>query len=137
VSSIQAIEAEIVEEFELFDDVNDKYDYIIDLGNKMEAYPDSHKSDDFLVKGCQSKVWLFAQKEGDKIIYFADSNTAITKGVVSLLVRTLSGHTPHEIEEAQLQFIEGIGLRSLLSSQRSNGLSAMILKMKWYATAFK
>lgn len=136
MSSIQEIENEIIEEFELFDDVNDKYDYIIDLGNKMEAYPDSHKSDDFLVKGCQSKVWLFAQKEGNRIIYFADSNTAITKGVVSLLVKTLSGQTPADIQSAELHFIEGIGLRSLLSSQRSNGLTAMIQKMKWYADIF-
>ena len=137
MSSIQEIENEIIEEFELFDDVNDKYDYIIDLGNKLEAYPDSHKSDDFLVKGCQSKVWLFAQKEGNRIIYFADSNTAITKGVVSLLVKTLSGQTPADIQSAELHFIEGIGLRSLLSSQRSNGLTAMIQKMKWYAEVFK
>jgi cysteine desulfuration protein SufE len=137
VSSIQALEAEIIEEFELFDDVNDKYDYIIDLGNKMDAYPESHRSDDFLVKGCQSKVWLFAQKEGENVVYFADSNTAITKGVVSLLVRTLNRQPAAAILASELTFIEQIGLRSLLSSQRSNGLSAMIQKMKWYAEVFK
>ena len=137
MSSIQAIEAEIIEEFELFDDVNDKYDYIIDLGNKMEAYPESHRSDDFLVKGCQSKVWLFAQKEGENVVYFADSNTAITKGVVSLLVRTLNRQPAAAILASDLTFIEQIGLRSLLSSQRSNGLSAMIQKMKWYAEVHK
>lgn len=137
MSSIQALEAEIIEEFELFDDVNDKYDYIIDLGNKMDAYPESHRSDDFLVKGCQSKVWLFAQKEGENVVYFADSNTAITKGVVSLLVRTLNRQPAAAILASELTFIEQIGLRSLLSSQRSNGLSAMIQKMKWYAEVFK
>ncbi len=137
MQTIQEIETEIEEEFELFDDVNDKYDYIIDLGNKMEAYPDSHRSDDFLVKGCQSKVWLFAQKDGENVVYFADSNTAITKGVVSLLVRTLNRQPAAAILASDLTFIEQIGLRSLLSSQRSNGLSAMIQKMKWYAEVYK
>ena len=134
-NTIEEVEDEIVEEFSLFDDQMDKYEYIIDLGKKLSPLNEKYKSDDFLVKGCQSKVWLHAyQKEGH--IYFeADSNTAITKGIIAILIRILSGHTAKEIADASLSFIDRINLRSHLSSQRSNGLTSMIQRIKAYASA--
>src|SRR5690606_1317912 len=105
-----------------FDDPMERYDYIIDLGKKLPPFPEAFRTDDFLVKGCQSSVWLQAA-EKDGLLYFnADSNTAITKGIISLLIRVYSGHTPDDILNAELSFIEKINLRSHLSSQRSNGL---------------
>lgn len=134
--SIAEIEDEIVEEFDLFDDQMDKYEYIIDLGKKLPALDAKYATDDFLVKGCQSKVWLHASKNDGTILFEADSNTAITKGIIALLVRVLSNQKPTDILNAQLGFIDRINLRSHLSSQRSNGLTAMIQKMKAYAAAF-
>ena len=136
MQSIAHIENEIVEEFDLFDDQMDKYEYIIDLGKKLAVLDSKYLTDDFLVKGCQSKVWLHAYEKEGRIFYEADSNTAITKGIIALLVRVLSGQPAKEIVSAPLQFIDRINLRSHLSSQRSNGLSAMIVKMKAYAQAF-
>lgn len=130
------IEDEIAEEFDLFDDQMDKYEYIIDLGKKLPPLDSKYRSDDFLVKGCQSKVWLHAHKEGDRMFFEADSNSTITKGIIALLVRVLSGQKPDEILHNQLAFVDRINLRSHLSSQRSNGLSSMIQKMKAYASAF-
>jgi len=115
----------------------DKYEYIIQLGKELPLIDEKYKTPDNLIKGCQSQVWLYAQKEGEKLLFYADSNTAITKGIISLLVRVLSGRTPEAVLKADLGFIEQIGLRSLLSSQRSNGLNAMIQKMKWYAEVFQ
>ena len=134
--SIQEIENEIVEEFALFDDQMDKYEYIIDLGKKLPPLDPKYHTDDFLVKGCQSKVWLHAKEKEGRLYFEADSNTAITKGIVALLVRILSGQKPEDISFSKLEFIDKINLRSHLSSQRSNGLSAMIVKMKAYASAF-
>lgn len=134
--SIFEIENEIVEEFSLFDDPMDRYDYIIDIGKKLPAFPEAFRGDDFLVKGCQSAVWLHAYTK-DGLLYFdADSNTAITKGIVSLLVRVFSGQKPNDILTTEPTFIEKINLRSHLSSQRSNGLNAMLQKMKWYAEIY-
>ena len=134
---IQEIENEIIEEFELFDDQMDRYDYIIDLGKKLPAFPEQFRTDDFLVKGCQSSVWLHAFEKDGKLFFDADSNTAITKGIISLLVRVYSGQTPQDILATEPAFIEKINLRSHLSSQRSNGLTAMLQKMKMYAEIYK
>lgn len=134
--TIAETENEIIEEFGLFDDPMDRYEYIIDIGKKLPALDARYMTDDFLVKGCQSKVWLHAFEKDGRIFYEADSNTAITKGIVALLVRVLSGQPAAEIMNAQLSFIDKINLRSHLSSQRSNGLTAMIQKMKAYAAAF-
>jgi len=134
--SIAEIEDEIVEEFELFDDQMDKYEYIIDIGKKLKPLDPKYMADDFLVKGCQSKVWLHAYKEGDLVFFEADSNSSITKGIIALLVRVLSGQHPTEIINNPLLFIDRIHLRSHLSSQRSNGLTAMIQRIKTYAGAF-
>lgn len=136
MKSISEIENEIAEEFDLFDDQMDKYEYIIDLGKKLPALDSKYRTDDFLVKGCQSKVWLHAYKKDEQIFFEADSNTAITKGIIALLVRVLSGQKPDDIISSPLTFIDKINLRAHLSSQRSNGLSSMIVKMKAYASAF-
>jgi len=134
--SIAEIEYEIAEEFDLFDDQMDKYEYIIDIGKKLPALDAKYMTDDFLVKGCQSKVWLHAY-EKDGLLYFeADSNTAITKGIIALLVRVLSRQKGNDILLTPLTFIDKINLRAHLSSQRSNGLTSMIQKMKAYAAAF-
>jgi cysteine desulfuration protein SufE len=135
-NSIASIENEIVDEFELFEDQMEKYEYIIDLGKKLPPLDEKYRQDDYLVRGCQSKVWLHAFKKDDRIFFEADSNSAITKGIIALLVRVLSGQSAVEITAAPLTFIDRIQLRSHLSSQRSNGLSSMLQKMKTYAAAF-
>lgn len=134
--SISDIEKEITEEFDLFDDPLDRYEYLIDVGKKLTPLSAQYMTDDFLVKGCQSKVWLHAYERDGFLFFEADSNTAITKGIVALLVRVLSGHKPEDILATPLPFIDAIHLRSHLSSQRSNGLSAMIQKMKMYAAIY-
>ncbi len=134
--SIAEIEAEIVEEFDLFDDQMDKYEYIIDLGKKLPTLDPKYQTDDFLVKGCQSKVWLHAYEKDGLLFFEADSNTAITKGIIALLIRVLSGQKPADILNAQLGFIDKINLRAHLSSQRSNGLTSMIQRIKNYAQVF-
>lgn len=135
-ASIQHIEDEIAEEFDLFDDQMDKYEYIIDIGKKLPTLDAKYMTDDFLVKGCQSKVWLHAYEKDGKLYFEADSNTAITKGIIALLVRVLSGQSAADVKNAELNFIDRINLRAHLSSQRSNGLTSMIQKMKAYASAF-
>lgn len=131
--SLKERQAAIVSDFAIFDDKMDRYDYIIDLGKEMPALAEEYKTEDNIVKGCQSKVWLRAFREGDKIRYQADSNTVITKGLIALLVRVLDDATAQEIVDAELTFVEDIDLKGHLSSQRSNGFSAMIQKMKDYA----
>ena len=133
---IPEIETEIIEEFDLFDDPMDKYEYIIDLGKKLPPLNEKYTSDDYLVKGCQSKVWLHSYKEGDRLFFEADSNSTITKGIIAVLIRVLSGQKPNDILNSPLEFVDRINLRSHLSSQRSNGLTSMIQKMKAYASAF-
>ena len=135
-TSIAEKENEIVEEFELFDDQMDKYEHIIDTGKKLKPLDPKYMTDDFLVKGCQSKVWLHAYKENGKVFFEADSNSSITKGIIALLVRVLSGEAPKDIINNQLAFIDRIDLRAHLSSQRSNGLTSMIQRIKTYASAF-
>jgi cysteine desulfuration protein SufE len=130
--TVAEIEDEIVESFE-FLDRELKYGHLIDLGKKLPPLNDAFKTDDFMVKGCQSKVWLRATKQGDRIVFEADSNTAITKGIVALLVSVYTNQTPETILNTPLTFIDRIDLRAHLSSQRSNGLTAMLQKMKAYA----
>lgn len=134
---IKEIENEIIEEFSLFDDPMDRYEYLIEIGKKMPDLETSHKTDENVVKGCQSTVWLHSFSNDGKIFFEADSNTVITKGIIGLLVRVLTGQSANDIINAELNFIDAIDLRSHLSSQRSNGLNAMIKQMKFYALAFK
>ncbi len=137
MESIKDIQAEIVDEFDMFSDWMEKYDYLIELGKSLPLIDDANKTDENIIKGCQSKVWLTASLEGDKVIFKADSDAIITKGIISLLVRVLSNHTPEEIMEANMDFIDQIGLKEHLSPTRANGLLAMIKQMKFYALAFQ
>lgn len=135
--TIEETEQEIIEEFSLFDSWDDKYEYIIDLGKKLQPLEDKHKTDQNRVRGCQSTVWLAADFIEGKIFYKAESDAVIVKGLISLLIRVLSGHTPDEIINAKLGFIQQIGMTTHLAQTRSNGLLAMVKQMKNYALAFK
>lgn len=135
--TITVREAEIIEEFELFSDWMDKYEHIISLGKELPLIDEALKSDDLIIKGCQSRVWLHAKLMDGKVIFTADSDAIITKGVISLLVRVLSGQTPQAIIDTELSFVDRIGLKEHLSPTRSNGLVSMIKQMKLYALAFK
>jgi cysteine desulfuration protein SufE len=135
--TIEDTEKEIVEEFALFDSWDDKYEYIIDLGKKLAPLEEQHKRDENKVRGCQSTVWLAADYKDGKIIYKADSDAVIVKGLISMLIRVLSGHKPDEIVAAKLNFINEIGMTSHLAQTRSNGLLAMVKQMKNYALVFK
>jgi len=137
VSKIEEIEEGIIEEFALFDDWMDKYEHIISLGKELPLIEESLKTEDLLIKGCQSRVWLHAKIEDGKVIFTADSDAIITKGIISLLIRVLSGQTPDVIINTDLNFIEHIGLKEHLSPTRSNGLVSMVKQMKLYALAFK
>lgn len=135
--SIQDIQEEIIEEFSMFDDWMEKYEHIIELGKDLAPMDEAHKLEDNLVKGCQSQVWLHAKPEGDQLVFEADSDAIITKGLVALMVRVLSGHRPEEIATADLNFIDQVGLKEHLSPTRSNGLVSMVKKMKLYAVAYQ
>ena len=136
--TIKEKEDELVEQFADIDDWMDRYAYIIDLGNALEPLPESLKTPDRLIEGCQSRVWLDAEKTPDgKVVYRADSDAIIVKGIISMLIDVLSVHTPDEILADDLSFIERIGLAEHLSPTRSNGLVAMIKQMRAYALAFK
>ena len=134
--SMTEIEAEIVEEFSMFDEWMDKYEYIIEMGQNLEGLDDIHKTEENIVHGCQSRVWLHARKAGDAVIYEADSDAIITKGLIAMLIRVLSGQSSQEIMKTELSFIDKIGMREHLSPTRSNGLNSMIKQMKHYALAF-
>jgi len=135
--SINDIQDQIIEEFEEFDDWMDKYQYLIDLGNDQQPLPAQYKTEQNLIDGCQSRVWLQADLDADGRIQFqAESDALIVKGIVALLIRVLTNHTPQEILDADLYFIERIGLREHLSPTRSNGLLAMVKQMRAYALAF-
>jgi cysteine desulfuration protein SufE len=136
VKSIEEIENEIVEEFSLFDSWDDKYEYIIDLGKRLEPLEDKFRIDENKVRGCQSTVYLVADHKGDKIIYKADSDAMIVKGLISMLIRVLSGQSADDIINAKLDFINKIGMMSHLAQTRSNGLLSMVKQMKNYAIAF-
>lgn len=135
--NIKEIEEEIVSEFALFDDWMDKYDHLISLGRELPLIDESLKTDDRIIRGCQSKVWLDAGMEDGKVQFTADSDAIITKGIIATLVRVLNGSTPAGILETDLYFIDRIGLKEHLSPTRSNGLLAMVKQMKIYALAFQ
>lgn len=134
--TIDDIQNEIVEEFSYFETWLDKYEHIIELGKDLPDLDDRFKTNEHLVKGCQSQVWLIAKHNAGKLLFEADSDALITKGLVALLVRVLSGHSSKDIMDADLSFIDKIGLQNHLSPNRSNGLVAMIKKMKTYAIAY-
>ena len=133
-SDIQERDREIIEEFSIFDDPMDRYAYIIDLGKKLPAFDEALQRDEFLVPGCQSKVWLIGALKEGRVMLQADSNTAITRGIVALLLRVLSGQPASAIEKAPLNFLDAIELRSHLSSQRANGLASMIKRIRALAS---
>jgi cysteine desulfuration protein SufE len=137
VQTIQETEDEIVDEFSLFDNWEDKYEYIIDLGKKLQLLDPKFKVEENKIKGCQSQVWLIADEIDGRIFFKADSDAVIVRGLVSMLIRVLSGHTPDEIINAKLEFINKIGMTSHLAQTRSNGLLSMVKQMKHYALAYK
>lgn len=130
------IQEEIIEEFSVFDDWLDKYDYLISLGEQLPAIDPAHRTEKYLINGCQSRVWIDAREEEGRIRFTADSDAIITKGIISLLIRVLDGRTPREVLDTELYFIDRIGLAANLSPTRSNGLAAMIKQMRLYALAF-
>ena len=134
---IKEIQEEIIAEFEIFGDWLDKYNYLIDLSNDLPILDPKYKTNEYLINGCQSKVWLRADLEDGKVVFTADSDAIITKGIVSLLIRALSDRVPQQIMDADLVFIDRIGLRENLSPTRSNGLLAMVKQMKLYALAYQ
>jgi cysteine desulfuration protein SufE len=137
METIKSRQETIIEEFSLLDDdLELTLDYIMELGNELASFPEEKRTEENIVKGCQSKVWMTAIMEGDKVKFQADSNTAITKGLVSLLVRVLNQSTPKNILDAELYFPEQIGMNRFIGTQRSNGFSAMIKQMKLFALAF-
>ena len=137
METINEIQDEIIEEFSGLDDWMDKYQLLIDLGNEQEPLDEKYKTESNLIDGCQSRVWLQADYEDGLIRFTAESDALIVKGIVALLIRVLSGHTPQEILDADLYFIEQIGLKERLSPTRSNGLLAMVKQMRMYALAFQ
>jgi cysteine desulfuration protein SufE len=134
--TIKEVEQEIVDEFSIFTEWMDKYEYLIELGKSLPIIGDSAKQESNLIKGCQSRVWLNAQISDGKLYFTADSDAIITKGIISLLVRVYSGRTPKEILDADIEFIEKIGLQDNLSPTRANGLLSMIRQIKYYAAAY-
>ena len=138
MATINEIQDEIIEEFSGFDDWMDRYAYIIDLGNALEPLDYQFKTPEYLIEGCQSRVWIHAEAgEGGTVTFTADSDAIIVKGIIALLLRVLSGQTPHDILAADLYFIKEVGLQEHLSPTRSNGLVAMVKQMRMYALAFE
>ncbi|MBC6367426.1 SufE family protein [Algoriphagus sp. AK58] len=138
MSTIKEVQDEIVSEFEILgDDKESTIFYIMELGGNLKPFPESERKEENIIKGCQSKVWLIADEKEGKVQFQADSNTDITKGLISLLIRVLDNRRPDEIIHADLNFIQKIGMGSIIGSQRSNGLAAMIKQMKLYALAFQ
>lgn len=135
--TIQGIQDEIVDEFSMFDDWEERFQYLIDLGKSLPKIKEEFKTEENTIKGCQSKVWLHAEMQEDKIIYTADSDAIITKGIIAVLIRSFSNQKPSDILEAETKFIDEIGLKDQLSPTRANGLVSMIKKIKMYALAFQ
>ena len=129
------VQDEIIEEFSMFDDWLDKYDYLISLSESLPVITPEHKSDEYIIEGCQSRVWVDARMEGDKILYSADSDAIIIKGLLALLIRAMGDRTPQEVVDLDLYFIDAIGLKENLSPTRGNGLLATIKQMRLYALA--
>ena len=135
--TIKEIQEEIVEEFSVFDDWMEKYNYLIELGKELPAIDPKYKTDDYLIEGCTSRVWLHAALDDEeKMVLTADSDAIITRGIVALLIRVFSGHTPEEVKDADTAFLDRIGLKEHLSPTRANGLASMIKQIKMYALAF-
>ena len=137
MKTINELQDEVVEEFSDFDDWMDKYQLLIDLGNDLETLDDKYKTEQNLIDGCQSRVWVQCDYTDGKLVFTADSDALIVKGIIALLIQVLSGHTPKEILDADLYFIDKIGLRDHLSPTRSNGLLAMVKQIKAYALAYE
>jgi cysteine desulfuration protein SufE len=135
--SIQEIQEEIVDEFSMFDDWMQRYEYLIELGKSLPLIDEQYKTDDNIIKGCQSRVWLHATTEGNELVYTADSDAILTKGLIALMVRVLSHQSPQDIVRADMDFIDKIGLKEHLSPTRANGLLSMIKQMKYYALAMQ
>jgi cysteine desulfuration protein SufE len=135
--SIEEIQNEIVEEFSMFDDWMQRYEYMIELGKSLPLIEEQYKTEDNIIKGCQSKVWVHAELEGDKLVFTADSDAIITKGIIAILIRAFSNQKPKDIIEANTNFIDKIGLKDHLSPTRANGLVSMIKQLKLYAIAYQ
>ena len=136
MSTMKEKEEELIQEFEMFDDWMDKYNYIIELGKELPIIDPQYKTEEFLISGCQSQVWLHPEMQDGLLYFIADSDAIITKGIVYLLIKVLSGHTPQEILDNDLSYIDAIGLKNHLSPTRSNGLASMIKQIKLYALAY-
>ncbi|MDR2564365.1 MAG: SufE family protein [Prevotellaceae bacterium] len=134
--TINEIQNSIIEEFAVFTEWMDKYEYLIELAKSLAPYDEKYKTDKFLISGCQSRVWIYARQEGETIKYVADSDALIPKGLIALLTRVLSGQKPEDVLNANLYFIDSIGLKDNMLPTRANGLLAMIKQMKLYAAAF-
>lgn len=135
--TIKDIQEEIVEEFSMFDDWMDRYEYIIELGKKLPLIKEEYKTEDNIIKGCQSKVWLQGEQADDKIVFTADSDAILTKGIIAILIRAFSNQKAADILSADMDFIDEIGLKEHLSPTRANGLVSMIKNIKMYALAFE
>ena len=135
--NIQAIQEEIIDEFSMFDDWDERFQYVIDLGKSLPLIDEKFKTDDNIIKGCQSKVWLHADEQDGKLVFTADSDAIITKGIIAVLIRTFSNQKPKDILEADTTFIDQIGLKEQLSPTRANGLVSMIKQIKLYALGFE
>ena len=135
--TINEVQDELIEDFELFDEWESKYEYIIDLGKQLPKLDEQFKTEDNIIKGCQSLVWLHAHMDGDKLIFEADSDAIIVKGLVNMLVKVLSGHRPDEIALADIYFMDRVGLHQHLAQTRSNGLASMLKQMRAYGVAYQ
>ena len=137
MASIQDIQAHIIDEFAMFDDWMQRYEYMIDLGKSLPLIDEQYKTDDYIIKGCQSKVWVHASMQDGKVAFTADSDAIITKGIIAILIRAFSGQAPAAIIDADTSFIDEIGLKEHLSPTRANGLVSMIKQLKLYAVAYQ
>ncbi len=134
---IKEIQEEIVDEFSMFEDWMQRYEYMIELGKSLPLIDEKYKTDDNIIKGCQSKVWVHAELDGDKLVFTADSDAIITKGIIAILIRTFSNQKPKDIIDADTDFIDEIGLKEHLSPTRANGLVSMVKQLKMYAIAYQ
>lgn len=137
MSNIQQIQEDIIDEFAMFDDWMQRYEYMIELGKSLPLIDDKYKTDDYIIKGCQSKVWVHADMKDDKVVFTADSDAIITKGIIAILIRVFSNQKPKDIIEANTDFIDEIGLKEHLSPTRANGLVSMIKQLKMYALGYE
>jgi len=135
--TIQDIQNDIIDEFSMFDDWEERYQYMIDLGKSLPLIDEQYKTEDYIIKGCQSRVWVHADMKNDKVVFTADSDAIITKGIIAILLRVFSNQSPKDIIEADTTFIDKIGLKEHLSPTRANGLVSMIKQLKMYAIAYQ